>query len=161
MFKKCFAIVTGLYLLCLVFSSAEIASAANFNCACSGGYKTQLTACAGCTGECQKQTPPQTMVSCAEAADLPNQTAGSVSLKNPLSVSTPQALIGKVINAVLGVVGSIALLMFVYGGLVWMTSSGAAEKVKQGREIIIWSAIGLAIIFASYGLVRILINAVQ
>jgi hypothetical protein len=85
----------------------------------------------------------------------------TTSLTNPLSVSTPQALIGKIINAVLGVVGSLALLMFVYGGLTWMTSSGSQEKVKKGRDIIVWSIIGLAIIFASYGLVRILLNSVK
>ena len=82
-------------------------------------------------------------------------------LTNPLSVDTPQALIGKIINAVLGIVGSLALLMFVYGGLTWMTSSGSQEKVKKGRDIIVWSAIGLAIIFASYGLVRILLTGVS
>jgi hypothetical protein len=95
-----------------------------------------------------------------ESGNISN-AADATTLKNPLSVSTPQALIGKVINAVLGIVGSIALLMFVYGGLVWMTSSGSPEKVKQGKNVIIWSAIGLAIIFASYGLVRVLINVVQ
>jgi len=82
-------------------------------------------------------------------------------LENPLSVDSPQALIGKVINSVLGVVGSIALLMFVFGGLTWMTSSGNQEKVKKGRDIIVWSAIGLAIIFASYGLVRVLLLGIK
>jgi uncharacterized membrane protein YjfL (UPF0719 family) len=57
----------------------------------------------------------------------------------------------------MGLVGSIALLMFIYGGFTWMTSGGSAEKVKKGREILMWSAIGLVIIFASYGLVRFLI----
>lgn len=84
-------------------------------------------------------------------------TPGTTSLCNPLGVNSPQALIGKVINAVLGIVGSLALLMFVYGGLVWMTSSGNPEKIKQGRGIIVWAAIGLAIIFFSYALVRILL----
>lgn len=83
-------------------------------------------------------------------------------LTNPLTgIETPQALIGKIINVVLGVVGSLALLMFVYGGLTWMTSSGSQEKVKKGRDIIVWSAIGLAIIFASYGLVKILLSSVK
>jgi len=84
-------------------------------------------------------------------------------LDNPLcpvgepDCTSPQKLIGTIINAVLGVVGSLALLMFIYGGLTWMTSGGSAEKVKKGRDIIIWSAIGLAIIFMSYGLVRFII----
>ena len=84
-------------------------------------------------------------------------------LDNPLcpagepDCTSPQILIGTIINAVLGVVGSLALLMFIFGGLTWMTSGGSAEKVKKGRDIIMWSAIGLAIIFMSYGLVRFII----
>jgi len=102
------------------------------------------------------QTPPQPP---AGDATTPCPTC----LDNPLCPSnkpnctSPQILIGTIINAVLGVVGSLALLMFIYGGLTWMTSGGSAEKVKKGRDIIIWSAIGLAIIFMSYGLVRYII----
>lgn len=87
-----------------------------------------------------------------------NLCASGTCLENPLgSINTPQALIGKIINSVLGVVGSLALLMFVFGGLTWMTSGGSSDKVKKGRDIIVWSAIGLAVIFLSYGLVRFLI----
>jgi hypothetical protein len=88
-------------------------------------------------------------------------TCEEVKLNNPLggegddvSVNT---IIGRVINAILGVIGSLALLMFVYGGITWMTSSGSPEKIKQGRDIIIWSVIGLAIIFFSYALVNFVI----
>ncbi|MFP4514527.1 MAG: pilin [Parcubacteria group bacterium] len=81
-----------------------------------------------------------------------------VSLTNPLGENTtPNTIIGRVINAVLGVIGSLALLMFVYGGITWMTSSGSPEKIKKGRDIIIWSVIGLAIIFFSYALVNFVI----
>ncbi len=88
--------------------------------------------------------------------------SGQCTLANPLgdSIDTPQKLIGKIINSVLGVVGSLALLMFVYGGLTWMTSSGNSEKVKKGKDIIVWSVIGLAIIFSAYGLTRVLIEGV-
>jgi len=87
---------------------------------------------------------------------------GTPTLCNPLgSINTPQALIGRIIDTVLGVVGSIALLMFVYGGIIWMTSSGSPEKVKSGRDTLVWSAIGLAIIFSAYGLVRVIIGAIQ
>jgi hypothetical protein len=85
---------------------------------------------------------------------------GPIKLTNPLNVDSPQQLIGKVINSILGVVGSIALLMFVFGGLTWMTSSGNAEKVKKGRDIIVWSAIGLAIIFLSYALIRFVLSTI-
>lgn len=89
--------------------------------------------------------------------------AGSTNcLTNPLgSIKTPQALIGKVITAVLGVVGSLALLIFVYGGLIWMTSSGSAEKIKQGRDTLLWAAIGLVVIFSAYGLTRVVLSSVM
>jgi len=95
----------------------------------------------------------------APGANQPTPS-GSLKLTNPLGVDTPQELIGQVINAVLGVVGSIALLMFVFGGLTWMTSSGNPEKVKKGRDIIIWSVVGLAVIFMSYALTRVVLTAV-
>ena len=86
----------------------------------------------------------------------------TVSLGNPLGEEDGKApsantIIGRVINAVLGIIGSLALLMFVYGGITWMTSSGSPEKIKKGRDIIIWSVIGLAIIFFSYALVNFVI----
>jgi hypothetical protein len=86
----------------------------------------------------------------------------SQSLTNPLGdIDSPNALIGKVINSIIGVVGSIALLMFIYGGFVWMLSGGNPNKIKQGREIIVWSILGLAVILFSYALVRMTINFVS
>ena len=92
----------------------------------------------------------------------PNTSTSAVKLDNPLGEgTTPNDLIGRIINSILGIVGSLALLMFVYGGLTWMTSSGNPEKVKKGRDVIIWSAIGLVIVFASYGLVKFLLLNIQ
>lgn len=89
-------------------------------------------------------------------------TGGSgVTLSNPLGdITSPQAFIGKIINSILGVVGSLALLMFVYGGLTWMTSSGSADKVKKGRDTLLWAAIGLVVIFSAYGLTRFILGTV-
>ena len=90
-------------------------------------------------------------------------SASVVTLDNPLAgagIETPQQLIGRVISAVLGVVGSLALIMFIYGGLVWMTAAGNEKKVMEGRDILMWAAIGLIIIFASYAAVRFLIGEV-
>lgn len=82
-------------------------------------------------------------------------------ITNPLgSVNTPEALIAKIINSVLGVVGSLALLMFIYGGLTWMTSAGSQEKIKKGQGIILWSTLGLVVIFSSYALIRFVLNTI-
>ncbi len=86
---------------------------------------------------------------------------GQTCLKNPLGVENVQDLIGQVINAILGVVGSLALLMFVYGGLTWMTAAGNEEKIKKGKGILMWATIGLVVIFTSYAVLRFIISVLQ
>jgi hypothetical protein len=109
------------------------------------------------TGGCNSGTAPTTPI--VETEDPP-PSAPTVKLDNPLSVDSPTILIGRIIDSILGIVGSLALLMFVFGGLTWMTSSGNQEKVKKGRDIIVWSAIGLAIIFMSYALTRFVLSTI-
>lgn len=83
---------------------------------------------------------------------------GAVCLENPLKADSFQTLIGVIINNLMGIVGSIALLMFIAGGFMWLTSAGSAAKVKKGKDIIIWSALGMALIFSSYALVRFILE---
>ncbi len=92
--------------------------------------------------------------------EQPFRVSSPTSLNNPLGDRTPEILIGDLINTIFGIVGSLALLMFIYGGLTWMTSAGNKEMVDKGRNIIKWAAIGLVIIFSSYALVRFLIVGV-
>jgi hypothetical protein len=80
--------------------------------------------------------------------------AGEVCLDSPIKAQTPQELVGFVINGLLGVVGSLALAMFIYGGFTWMMAAGSAEKVQKGKNILAWASIGLAVIFSAYALVR-------
>ena len=61
------------------------------------------------------------------------QNTPSNQFPNPLGNEDEDAnvniLIGRVINAALGVVGSLALLMFVYGGFTWMLAAGNNERM--------------------------------
>ncbi len=97
-----------------------------------------------------------------------NKVGGAVpnipptTLDNPLGEGNTDinVLIGTIINAIMGIVGSLALAMFIYGGFTWMTAAGASEKVQKGKDIIIWATIGLIVIFSSYALVYFILNNV-
>ncbi len=79
--------------------------------------------------------------------------------KNPLgNIDSPQLLIGNIINKVLGVVGSIALAMFVYGGFTWMLAGGNSEKVQKAKGILAWAALGLTAIFSAYAIISFVFN---
>ena len=91
----------------------------------------------------------------------------SVCLTNPLTGKTTYTeltegipvLLGKIINSVLGIVGSLALVMFIYGGITWMLSGGNQERVTKGKQILIWATIGIIIIFTAYALVKFVLEA--
>ena len=85
-----------------------------------------------------------------------------VNLENPLGLSnpTPQTLLGTIIKAVLGIVGSLALVMFIYGGVTWMLAAGNAERVTKGKNILIWATIGLVVIFSAYALVTFVFKGI-
>ncbi|NTW22459.1 hypothetical protein HGA34_02845 [Candidatus Falkowbacteria bacterium] len=87
-------------------------------------------------------------------------TGGAVSLTPAVNVGTPQQFIGKIINTALGVVGSLALLMFIYGGFTWLTSAGSADKVTKGKNILVWAVIGLVVIFMSYGATKFVLDKI-
>jgi len=85
-----------------------------------------------------------------------------VQLPNPLGTGAEKTniptLLGNVVKAILGIVGSLALVMFIYGGIIWMTSSGNAEQVTKGKNIVIWATIGLVVIFSAYALVSFVLT---
>ncbi len=87
----------------------------------------------------------------AASSTTPFQT---YSLSNPLKAGTAPELIGRFVSMFIGVAGSFALLMFIYGGLVLLTSRGNPEQVQKGKNIFIWATIGLVVIFTSYIVLR-------
>lgn len=86
--------------------------------------------------------------------------AHAVSVRNPLGEGvTIQQFIGRFINGLLGVLGTIALLFFVYGAYWWLISMGEPDKVKKGKRVLIWATMGILVIFGSYAIVTFIFNA--
>lgn len=84
----------------------------------------------------------------------------AVELDNPIKTSDPQELAGILIKTALGLVGVVALVYFILGGFQWMTAAGNLEKVKKGRDTLIWATLGLVIIFASYSLINYFLDVI-
>lgn len=87
--------------------------------------------------------------------------APTPTLPNPLGGTTDiRTIIGRVIKAALGISGSIALLMFVWGGMLWLTSGGSPERIKKGKDAIVWAVLGLVLIFGSYAILNFVLGAI-
>jgi hypothetical protein len=100
----------------------------------------------------------------AEAIRRKAKIGSAVSLPLPLGDTSPAQLVGRVIGSILGIVGSIALLMFVYGGIRYMVAakSGQGDKeVQTAKAIIVWSTMGVIAIFSAYAVVRLVISTLN
>ncbi|PKL72166.1 hypothetical protein CVV26_02750 [Candidatus Kuenenbacteria bacterium HGW-Kuenenbacteria-1] len=90
-------------------------------------------------------------------------SAEGTALNDPLSLDPNNPvndLAGRIIKVVLSFVGIITLIMIIYGGLVWMTSGGAEEKIKKGKGILVWAILGLIVVLGSYVLVNFFITSI-
>lgn len=58
----------------------------------------------------------------------------------------------KMTQALLGLIGTIALLFLVYAGIVYMTAAGDDSKIKSAKNIITGTVAGLGIALIAYSL---------
>jgi len=62
------------------------------------------------------------------------------------------------IQLMLGMMGAVALLYFIWGGIQWLVSGGNADRVRRGQQIMINTMIALFIAFSSYLLTSFFVN---
>lgn len=91
----------------------------------------------------------------AAAQDVNLEAAQSIGLS---TVSLP-VLVGRIIYAFLGLLGTVAAVLILYAGFIWMTSQGNDEKIKKAKSIITNAVIGLAIIMSAWAITAWIINA--
>jgi len=73
--------------------------------------------------------------------------------------SAVQDVIGRIIKVVLQIIGTLALIMFIYGGLLIMGSEGKSDRYYKGMKTMLWAALGTITILASYALVDFVLQA--
>lgn len=62
---------------------------------------------------------------------------------------------------VFSIIGTVAFVMFVYGGFTMILSFGSAEKFKKGRDILVAAVAGMIIAFGAYLIVNFVLDVFQ
>ena len=62
--------------------------------------------------------------------------------------------VAMIIRVVLGLLGTISLVIILYAGFKWMTAGGNEENVKDAQKILTAAVIGLVIIVMAYSITR-------
>jgi hypothetical protein len=69
--------------------------------------------------------------------------------------------VGTVVKGILGLTGTIFLLLTVYAGILWMTAQGEEDQIKKATDIIKACTIGLIITLSAYSITFFVTNRVS
>ena len=91
------------------------------------------------------------------AADLIKQGADSTGQKDTRPVSD---IIKTIINTMLFIIGVMAVIMIIWGGIRYVLSAGNSAALTSAKNTIVYSIIGLIIAILAYAIVNFVINTV-
>ncbi len=70
-----------------------------------------------------------------------------------------QDRIKTIVNILLFVLGAIAVIMIIVGGIRYTTSNGEAGNIKSAKDTVLYAVIGLAIAILAYAIVNFVLGA--
>jgi type IV secretion system pilin len=94
-----------------------------------------------------------------DGAIVPKACTGANKGVNACGLTEALETIVNLSKLLLALTGSAALLMFMYGGILWVISAGNQERVQKGKAAITAAGIGIVIILSSWLIVNFTILA--
>ncbi len=126
-----------------VVNSTPVANSKGGNCS----TYSPVTA----TGKAPDTTPTTTAISISRL----KQDAANL---NPAKLTSPAQMIGRGIYFSLSIIGMVTFVLYIWAGVLWMTSAGNAERKSQAMKIFIWTSMGALVIALSYVLVSFIFS---
>lgn len=96
--------------------------------------------------------------SLSTAGTLVNNAGTNAGLSTSTDLPT---IIGKTIGIVLGILGVIFLIIVVYAGFLYLTSSGEETNVKKAKKMLSQAVIGLILIVSAYAITGLVTEALK
>ncbi|MCX6746473.1 MAG: hypothetical protein NTX00_05720, partial [Candidatus Parcubacteria bacterium] len=83
-------------------------------------------------------------------------------IASPLGLGTQdiRVTIANIIRVALGLLGIVAVVIIIYGGVLYLTSMGEPEKIKKAKDLLIAAIIGLVIILTSFAIASFIISSI-
>ena len=65
------------------------------------------------------------------------------------------------IGYILGLIGSVALLLIIIAGIMYMTAAGVEEKITSSKRILTGAVIGLGIALLAFSLLQVIMSVLN
>ncbi len=75
-----------------------------------------------------------------------------------LSTQDPRLTVAKIIRIGFGLLGTIAVVLVIYAGFLWMTAAGNQDKIQRAKDILKAAVIGLVIMLSAFAITSFIIN---
>ena len=69
-------------------------------------------------------------------------------------------ILSTIINVIIGVVGFIAVVMMILGGISFITSQGDAAKVTKAKNTILYGVVGLIVAMLAFAIVNFVLGSI-
>ena len=79
---------------------------------------------------------------------------GTICIDNPLEADTIEELIENIIDFIVVIAIALAPLMALVGAFYILTSGGEPKRVQTGKDIILYTFVGLLIVFLAKGIIN-------
>lgn len=63
-------------------------------------------------------------------------------------------LVLTILNFFLGFLGLLAVVMIIFGGMLYVSAAGAQDKIDKGKKIIMYAIVGIVVILLSFAIVN-------
>lgn len=99
------------------------------------------------------------LASTADASSARTEVLNGANATGQSGSRSLEQSINDVTNVLLFVIGAIAVIVIIYGGIKFVTSDGDASKIKGARETILYAVVGIVIALIAYAIVRWVVRA--
>lgn len=86
------------------------------------------------------------------------QKLGTGNLQGPNGNANLTVIVQTVINVLLSIIGVIAVVMLIIGGIRYTTSQGNEKAIEGAKNTILYAIIGIVVAFAAFALITFVIN---
>ena len=67
--------------------------------------------------------------------------------------------VSMLINVFASVMGFLAIGMIIYGGFMLLTAQGDPARIKRGKDVVLYSVIGVILVMLAYAIVNFVMNS--
>ena len=106
---------------------------------------------------------PVSAFTCPEKTIRENEPVSALSECNVEKTEGEKSLMSNVnmlINVFTSVMGFLAVAMIIYGGFMLLTAQGDPARIKRGKDVVLYSIIGLILVMLAYAIVNFVMTNV-